>query len=167
MVQLLQALADEFADFAQGMVRGNPLLRMNVRKHPALILRPSAHLQSSRRIRGELNHHSFALARFFSKLLEPTDRPRRTLQRLEARSRGSVASTVGRVQRFQDSIAQARSNRASRHTLKAAPAVAIVVSESGATKKAGATVFGNRALTGKPLRHASRWKLSHPSPSAC
>jgi hypothetical protein len=43
---------------------------MNVRKHPALILKPSAHLQSSRRIRGELNHHSFALARFFSKLLE-------------------------------------------------------------------------------------------------
>src|SRR6516162_9879399 len=69
MVQLLQDLADEFANFAQGMVRGNPLLRMNVRKHPALILRPSAHLQSSRRIRGELNHHSFALARFFSKLL--------------------------------------------------------------------------------------------------
>src|SRR5262249_42406047 len=74
MVQLLQNLADEFADFAQGMVRGNPLLRMNVRKHPALILRPSAHLQSSRRIRGGLNHHSFALARFFSKLLalDPT-----------------------------------------------------------------------------------------------
>src|SRR5262249_39334367 len=70
MVQLLQNLADEFADFAQGMVRGNPLLRMNVRNHPALILRPSAHLQSSRRIRGELNHHSFALARFFSKLLK-------------------------------------------------------------------------------------------------
>src|SRR5215813_10359572 len=70
MVQLLQNLADEFADFAQGMVRGNPLLRMNVRKHPALILRPSAHLQSSRRIRGGLNHHSFALARFFSKLLD-------------------------------------------------------------------------------------------------
>src|SRR5215831_11643591 len=70
MVQLLQNLADEFADFAQGMVRGNPLLRMNVRKHPALILRSSAHLQSSRRIRGGLNHHSFALARFFSKLLE-------------------------------------------------------------------------------------------------
>src|SRR5262249_32845441 len=37
------------------------------------------------------------------------DRPRHTLQRLEAPSRGSVASTVGRVQRFQDSIAQARS----------------------------------------------------------
>src|SRR5215467_9426671 len=70
MVQLLQNLADEFADFAQGMLRGNPLLRMNVRKHPALILRPSAHLQSSRRIRGGLNHHSVALARFFSKLLE-------------------------------------------------------------------------------------------------
>jgi hypothetical protein len=43
---------------------------MNVRKHPALILRSSAHLQSSRRIRGGLNHHSFALARFFSKLLD-------------------------------------------------------------------------------------------------
>src|SRR5215472_14817362 len=71
MVQLLQDLADKFADFAQGMVRGNPLLRMNVRKHPALILRSSAHLQPSRRIRGALNHHSFALARFFSKLLEP------------------------------------------------------------------------------------------------
>src|SRR5262249_12520559 len=69
MVQLLQDLADKFADFAQGMVRGNPLLRMNVRKHPALILRSSAHLQPSRRIRGALNHHSFALARFFSKLL--------------------------------------------------------------------------------------------------
>src|SRR6516165_3613407 len=76
MVQLLQNLADEFADFAQGMVRWYPLLRMNVRKHPALILRPSAHLQSSRRIRGELNHHSFALARFFSKLLGVSIRPR-------------------------------------------------------------------------------------------
>ena len=43
---------------------------MNVRKHPALILKPSAHLQSSRQNQGELNHHSFALARFFSKLLE-------------------------------------------------------------------------------------------------
>src|SRR5215475_729000 len=75
MVQLLQDLADEFADFAQGMVRGNPLLRMNVRKHPALILRSSAHLQSSRRIRGGLNHHSFALARFFSKLLEQKSGP--------------------------------------------------------------------------------------------
>src|SRR5262244_837673 len=74
MVQLLQNLADEFADFAQGMVRGNPLLRMNVRKHSALILRPSAHLQSSRRIRGGLNHHSFALARFFSKLLADANR---------------------------------------------------------------------------------------------
>jgi hypothetical protein len=52
------------------MVRGNPLLRLNVREHPALILKPSAHLQSCRRIRGELNHHPFALARFFSKLLE-------------------------------------------------------------------------------------------------
>src|SRR6516164_6548302 len=71
MVQLLQNLADEFADFAQGMVRGNPLLRMNVRKHSDLILEPSAHLQSSRRIRGELNHHPFTLARFFSKLLTP------------------------------------------------------------------------------------------------
>jgi hypothetical protein len=69
MVQLLQNLADEFADFAQGMVRGNPLLRLKVREHPALIVKPSAHLQSSRRIRQELNHHPFALARFFSKLL--------------------------------------------------------------------------------------------------
>src|SRR5262249_29172481 len=60
MVQLLQDLADEFADFAQGMGRGNPLLRMNVRKHTTLILRASAHLNSSRRIRGELNHHSFS-----------------------------------------------------------------------------------------------------------
>jgi hypothetical protein len=79
MVQLLQNLAHEFADFAQGMVRGYPLLRMNVRKHPACILRPSAHLQSSRRIRGELNHHSFALARFFSKLLEAFDLLRGTI----------------------------------------------------------------------------------------
>jgi hypothetical protein len=69
MVQLLQNLADEFADFAQGMVRRNPLLRLKVREHPALILKPSAHLQSSRRIRQELNHYPFALARFFSKLL--------------------------------------------------------------------------------------------------
>jgi hypothetical protein len=38
-----------------------------------LILKPSAHLQSSRRIKGELNHHPFALARFFSKLLEGPD----------------------------------------------------------------------------------------------
>src|SRR5215813_13920072 len=97
MVQLLQNLADEFADFAQGMVRGNPLLRMNVRKHPALILRPSAHLQSSRRIRGELNHHSFALARFFSKLLT-----RRGVQRASALARqlgrgaGSVAAAISR-----------------------------------------------------------------------
>jgi hypothetical protein len=36
------------------------------------------------------------------------DRPRHTLQRSEARSRESVVSTVGRVQRFKDSIAQAR-----------------------------------------------------------
>ena len=68
MVQLLQNPANEFADFAQGMVRGNPLLTMNVRKHPALILEPSAHAVS-RRISGELNHYPFALARFFSKLL--------------------------------------------------------------------------------------------------
>jgi hypothetical protein len=34
-----------------------------------LILKQTAHLQSSRRIRRELNHHPFALARFFSKLL--------------------------------------------------------------------------------------------------
>src|SRR5215831_549380 len=61
------------------------------------------------------------------------DRPRHTLQRLEAPSRGSVASTVGRVQRFQDSIAQARFQPCEPHTLKAAPAAAIVVSESGAT----------------------------------
>ena len=46
-----------------------------------------------------------------------------------ARSLGSVASTVGRVQRFKDSIAQARFHRANRHTLKAAPA-------TGETKKA-------------------------------
>src|ERR1700745_438587 len=52
------------------MVRGNPLLRLKVREHPALIPKTSAHLQSSRRIRGELNHYPFALARFFSKLLE-------------------------------------------------------------------------------------------------
>src|ERR1700740_1197285 len=70
MVQLLQNLADKFADFAQGMVRGNSLLRLKVREHPTLILKPSPHLQSSRRIRGELNHYPFALARFFSKLLE-------------------------------------------------------------------------------------------------
>ena len=69
MVQLLQNLADEFVDFAQRMIRGNSLLRLNVREYAALILKPSAHLQSSRRIKGELNHHPFALARFFSKLL--------------------------------------------------------------------------------------------------
>jgi hypothetical protein len=80
------------------------------------------------------------------------DRPRHTLQRSEARSRGSVASTVGRVQRFKGSIARREapsgvdakicpcalklaSNRANRHTLKAAPAAAILVSESGATVK--------------------------------
>jgi hypothetical protein len=62
-------LADEFADSAQGVVRGNPLHRMNARKHPALILKLSTHLQSSHRIGGEMNHHSFALARFFGKLL--------------------------------------------------------------------------------------------------
>src|SRR5215467_7501834 len=50
------------------------------------------------------------------------DRPRHTLQRSEARSRGSVASTVGRVQRFKDSIAQARFQSCEPHTLKAAPA---------------------------------------------
>jgi hypothetical protein len=62
-------LADEFADSPQGIVRGNPLRRMNARKHPALIRKLSAHLQSSHRIRGEMNHRSFALARFFGKLL--------------------------------------------------------------------------------------------------
>ena len=61
------------------------------------------------------------------------DRPRHTLQRSEARSRGSVASTVGRVQRFKGSIAQARFQSCEPHTLKAAPAAAILVSESGAT----------------------------------
>src|SRR5215475_11727796 len=100
MVQLLQNLADEFADFAQGMVRGNPLLRMNVRKHPALILRSSAHLQSSRRIRGGLNHHSFALARFFSKLLAeaarrrsppPTERSIRAFHQSARRHTGSCS----------------------------------------------------------------------------
>ena len=69
MVQLLQNLGEEFADLRKGWFAGNPLLRMNVQKHPALILKPSAHLQSLAN-RGELNHHSFALARFFSKLLE-------------------------------------------------------------------------------------------------
>ena len=80
-----------------------------------------------------------------------TIRPRHTLQRSEARSRGSVASTVGRVQRFQDSISQARFQPCEPHTLKAAPAAAILVSESGATgeTKSGATVFDNRALTGE------------------
>src|ERR1700735_437829 len=95
MVQLLQNLADEFADLAQGMVRGNPLLRMNVRKHPALILKPSAHLQSSRRIRGELNHHSFALARFFSKLLEQSARAEEA-KALKRGERGSSATWVCR-----------------------------------------------------------------------
>jgi hypothetical protein len=60
------------------------------------------------------------------------DRPRHTLQRSEARSRGSVASTVGRVQRFKARSLKLASNRANRHTLKAAPAAAILVSESGA-----------------------------------
>src|SRR5262249_57389137 len=108
MVQLLQALADEFADFAQGMVRGNPLLRMNVRKHPALILRPSAHLQSSRRIRGGLNHHSFALARFFSKLLARLTQSGSSLScRVRAKSKTvrsrvawNTAKFVGEVQRY-------------------------------------------------------------------
>src|SRR5262249_52923436 len=61
---------------------------------------------------------------------------------------------------FRDRLA---SNRANLIPLNAAPPAAILVSESGAT---GETVFGNGALTGKPLRHASRWKLSHPSSSA-
>jgi cytochrome c-type biogenesis protein len=34
---------------AVGVIRGNPLLRSNVREHAALILKPSAHPQSSRR----------------------------------------------------------------------------------------------------------------------
>src|SRR6516162_8091608 len=94
MVQLLQDLADEFADLAQGMVRGNPLLRMNVRKHPALILRSSAHLQSSRRIRGGLNHHSFALARFFSKLLEPSYTEQRRPEYVAAVELGGVRTLI-------------------------------------------------------------------------
>src|SRR5215472_4624963 len=105
MVQLLQDLADKFADFAQGMVRGNPLLRMNVRKHPALILRSSAHLQPSRRIRGALNHHSFALARFFSKLLArqlgrgTTHQARRVWRRIENRYWTEAGTGIGRWRR--------------------------------------------------------------------
>jgi hypothetical protein len=63
------------------------------------------------------------------------DRPRHTLQRSEARSRGSVASTVGRCNGFRTRSVKLASNRANRHTLKAAPAAAILVSESGATVK--------------------------------
>src|ERR1700740_3323328 len=96
MVQLLQNLVDEFADFAQGMVRGNPLLRLKVREHPTLILKPSAHLQSSRRIRGELNHYPFALARFFSKLLEQ--------KRRRGSSRSATSSPVRRFSDYQKKV---------------------------------------------------------------
>src|SRR5439155_2219913 len=48
--QLLQNLADKLPHLAQGMVRGNPPLRLDVRKHPPLIEKPSAHRKSSRRI---------------------------------------------------------------------------------------------------------------------
>jgi hypothetical protein len=43
--------------------------------------------------------------RNYSRADETVARPRHTLQLSEARSRGSVASTVGRVQRFNDAIA--------------------------------------------------------------
>jgi hypothetical protein len=71
----------------------------------------------------------------------PAPGPRDTLQRSQARSQGSVASTVGRVQRFNDAIAQ-----------RSSPGLA-----------------SNRS-TVKPLSRcttpASRCKPSHPSPSA-
>ena len=65
-----------------------------------MILEPSAHLQSSRRIRGELNHYSFALARFFSKLLErivhESQRTDEVVQNIRAmfKSEGSSRTSV-------------------------------------------------------------------------
>jgi hypothetical protein len=62
-------------------------------------LEPTAEVASSRR-----NSASYVVLHYLPhQLLD--DRPRHTLQRSEARCRGSVASTVGRVQRFKDAIA--------------------------------------------------------------
>src|SRR5204863_3772335 len=53
MAQLLQKLADKLAHLAQGMIRRNAPLRLDIREHPALIEKLSAHRKSSCRISRE------------------------------------------------------------------------------------------------------------------
>src|SRR5437762_961399 len=53
MAQLLQNLADKLAHLAQGMIRRNAPLRLDIREHPALIEKLSAHRKSSCRISRE------------------------------------------------------------------------------------------------------------------
>ena len=43
MAQLVQNLAHKLPQLAQGMARGNTSLRLDIREHPALIEKPSAH----------------------------------------------------------------------------------------------------------------------------
>src|SRR5262249_20427019 len=92
--------------------------------------------------------------------LEPTVRPRHTLQRSEAPLGDPSLALSDGCNGFRTRSLKLASKRANRHTLKAAPAAAIVVSESGATgetKKAAQRFSAIGRLTGKPLRHASRW----------
>src|SRR5437867_5646995 len=53
MVQFPQHLADKLTHLAEWMVRGNALLRPDIREHSALIEKSSAHRKSSRRISGK------------------------------------------------------------------------------------------------------------------
>ena len=85
------------------------------------------------RLRGEIRSEGITDGSTCGKTAEATHQPdetvarsteAHTLHRSEARSRGSVASTVGRVQRFTDAIAQAspsgRLQPSNRHTVKPA-----------------------------------------------
>src|SRR5439155_1821169 len=71
--QLLQNLADKLPHLAQGMIRGNPPLRLDVRKHPPLIENSPRIANPPAESEGKVNHHPFAVARFFSKLLVPSE----------------------------------------------------------------------------------------------
>ena len=143
-----------------------------------MILEPSAHPQSSRRIRGELNHYSFALARFFSKLLKHRVRVERA--RLIQRIQEAIAddSNLAENSEYQAAKAEQEVNEARIAELedKLSRAEVIDVSKlSGAIIKFGAAVTlidkdtGNKRvwqLVGEPEADANKGRISVTSPIA-
>src|SRR5262249_837233 len=94
--QLLQNLTDKLPRLAQGTVRGNPPLRLDVRKHPPLIEKPSAHRKSSCRISRKSESPPLRCGEVFQQTVSIDGTTKQRVERWHSDSPGRSLSTLPR-----------------------------------------------------------------------